>query len=59
MSECGAAIITKRPSVDCPKVPLVDSAKKLWNYLFYLHSLGKNRINRPPFINSPPWGKQN
>ena len=59
MSECGAAVISKRSGADCPKVPLEDSAKKWQNSFFYVRNLGEDRINFPPFINSPPWRKQN
>ena len=40
-------------------MPLEDSAKKWQNSFFYVRNLGEDRINLPPFINSPPWGKQN
>ena len=40
-------------------MPLEDSAKKWQNSFFYVHSVGADRINLPPFINSQPWGKQN
>ena len=59
MSECGAAIITKRSGADCPKMPLEDSAKKWQNSFFYVRNLGANRINLSPFVNSLPRGKQN
>ena len=59
MSECGAAVITKWSGADCPRMPLEDSAKKWQNSFFYVHNFGEDCINLPPFINSPPWGKQN
>ena len=40
-------------------MPQEDSAKKWQNSFFYVRNLGEDRINLPPFINSPPWGKQN
>ena len=59
MSECGVAVISKWSGANCPKVPLEDSTKKWLNSFFYVRNLGEDRINLPPFINSPPWGKQN
>ena len=59
MSNYGAAVISKRSGADCPKMPLEDSAKKWQNSFFYVRNLGEDRINLPPFINSPQWGHQN
>ena len=59
MSQCGAAVISKRSGADCPKMPLEDSAKKWQNSFFYVRNLGAGRINLPPFVNSPPREKQN
>ena len=35
MSDCGAAVISKRSGADYPKMPLEDSAKKWQNSFFY------------------------
>ena len=40
-------------------MPLEDSAKKWQNSFFYARNLGADRINLPPFVNSPPREKQN
>ena len=52
-------MITKRSGANCPKMPLEDSVKKWQNSFFYVRNVGEDRINLPPFINSPPWGKLN
>ena len=44
---------------DCPKIPLEDSTKKWQNSFFYVHNLGADRINLPPFVSAPPRVKRN
>ena len=40
-------------------MPLEDSAKKWQNSFFYVRNLSADRINLPPFVNSPPREKRN
>ena len=59
MSECGAAVIYRRPGDERPKVPLEDSAKKWQNSFFYVCNLGADRINLQPFADVLPQEKRN
>jgi hypothetical protein len=60
MTQCGAAAIMSRKGSDFPKIFLLESVKKWPKSFFYMKNLTKeDRINLPPFDNTPPTEMKN
>lgn len=61
MTACGAALVYNRPVGGFPKLPPIESAKKWQRSFFYMKNASQSadRINLPPFVDTPPTAKQN
>jgi hypothetical protein len=55
MTQCGAATIMSQKGSKFPKIELLESVKKWQKSFFYVNNWTKeDRINLPPFDNTPP-----
>jgi hypothetical protein len=60
MTQCGASTIMSQKGSEFPKIVLLESVTKWQKSFFYVKNLTKeNRINFPPFHNTPPTKMKN